>query len=158
MFFPTDTDTDTEQPFYKKFSLMVQRPTGEIVMVVDFRLTDWLNFNDMLEKLAPIQAEQLVPYTMLVDYENIFIFDFRLSNWQEPILKLSTLEMLPEEATLIREGNVFGWSFVKFIRFWLDYLAHPNYGKTVPGVKELESVGLMTQILGAKIRDLVQEG
>jgi hypothetical protein len=148
----------TQPAFYKEFALVVQRPTGEIVMIVDFRLSDWIHYADSLEKLAPIQAKQLVPLAMLVDYENISVFDLRRSNWQEPILKLSTLEMLPEEATLIKEKNMFGWSFIKFIRFWLDYLAHPNYGKTVPGVKELESVGLRTQILDATIRDLVQEG
>jgi hypothetical protein len=148
----------TQPAFYEEFALLVQRPAGEIVMIVDFRLSDWIHYADSLEKLAPIQAKKLVPYAMLVDYENIFIFDLRRSNWQEPILKLSTLEMLPEEATVIKEKNMFGWSFIKFIRFWLDYLAHPNYGKTVPGVKELESVGLRTQILDATIRDLVQEG
>lgn len=91
---------------------------------------------------------------MVVDYENIFVFDLRRQNWQEPILKLSTLEMLPEQATLIKQKDIFAWSFVKYIVFWLDYLAHPNYGKIVPGKQELESVGLMPQILDAKIRDL----
>lgn len=116
-----------------------------------------MNSRDSLEKLAPVQAKQLVPYAMLVDFENIYIFDLRRQNWQEHILKLSTLEMLPEQATLIKEKKIFGLSLIRYIRFWLDYLAHPYYGKTVPGVKELESVGLMTQILDAKIRDLDQE-
>lgn len=71
---------------------------------------------------------------------------------------LSTLEILPEQATLIKENNMFGLAFVNYIRFWLDYLAHPNYGITVPGVQELESVGLMEQIVGTTIRNLVQEG
>lgn len=146
-----------QPPFYEKYDLLVQRPTDEIVMIVDFRLSDWIKYTDSLEKLAPVQAKQLVPYAMLVDFENIFVFDLKQSNWQKPILKLSTLEMLPEEATLIKEKKIFGLSLIRYIRFWLDYLAHPYYGKTVPGVKELESVGLMTQILDAKIRDLDQE-
>ncbi|BDA75286.1 hypothetical protein CAL7716_094520 [Calothrix sp. PCC 7716] len=141
-------------PFYEEYDILVQRPTGELVMIVDFRLSDWLNYADSLEKLTPTQAKQLVPYAMVVDYENIFVFDLRRQNWQEPILKLLTLDMLPEQATLIKEKNIFGWSLIKYISYWLDYLAHPNYGKIVPGVTELESVGVMTHILDARIRDL----
>jgi hypothetical protein len=144
----------TETALFEEYDILVQRPTGEIVMIVDFRLSNLIKYTDSLEKLAPIQAKQLVPYAMVVDFENIFVFDLRQSNWQEPILKLSTLEMLPEQATLIKEKNIFGWSLIKYISFWLDYLAHPNYGKTVPGVRELESVGLMAHILDARIRDL----
>jgi hypothetical protein len=143
----------TQSALYEEFALLVQRPTGEIVMVVDFRLSKWIDYSDSLEKIAPVQAAQLVPYSMLVDFENIFIFDLKRSNWQEPILKLSTLEILPKKATLIKEKKIFGLSLIKYIRFWLDYLAHPNYGKIVPGRKELESVGLMEHILDAKIRD-----
>jgi hypothetical protein len=148
----------TQSALYEEFALLVQRPTGEIVIIVDFRLSNWIHYSDSLEKLAPVQAAQLVPYSMLVDFENIFVFNLRRSNWQEPILKLSTLGMLPEKATLIKEKKIFGLSLIKYIRFWLDYLAHPYYGKTVPGVQELESVGLMTQILEATIHDLDQEG
>lgn len=143
-----------QAPFYEEYDLFVLRPSGEIVMIVDFWLSDWLNYNDSLEKLTPTQAKQVIPYAMVVDYENIFVFDFRRQNWQEPILKLSTLEMLPEQATLIKEKKMFYSAFINYIRFWLDYLAHPNYGKTVPGLQELKSVGLMTQLLGATILDV----
>ncbi|GJD18505.1 hypothetical protein RIVM261_034610 [Rivularia sp. IAM M-261] len=92
----------TQSALYEEFALLVQLPTGEIVMVVDFRLSKWIDYSDSLEKIAPVQSAQLVPYSMLVDFENIFIFDLKRSNWQEPILKLSMLEILPEKATLIK--------------------------------------------------------
>lgn len=88
-------------------------------------------------------ARTLIPYVMLVDVENILIFQWNGKNLSEPILCLNTADILSHYEPEFNDKKIFTFYLTGLTEAWLRDLAYHWKSEISPASKEMAKIGLL---------------
>jgi hypothetical protein len=91
-------------------------------------------------------AKTLIPFAMLVDKENIWIFRWDGNNLSAPILCLNTADVLSHYEPDFRNINVYKLYMTTLTEAWLRDLAYHWKSEIPPIAKEFSDIDLMQRL------------
>ncbi|MEH2364892.1 hypothetical protein [Nostoc sp.] len=103
----------------------------------------------ILRLIDYLQAAKIViPFAMLVDVNNILIFQWDGNNLSEPILSLNTADVLSHYEPKFRDKSIFSLYLKGLTEAWLHDLAYHWKSAIPPFTKEMTEIGLLQLLEG----------
>ncbi|YAF93884.1 MAG: hypothetical protein AB3A66_14740 [Nodularia sp. CChRGM 3473] len=93
-------------------------------------------------------TKTLIPFVMLVDVENIQIFQWDGNDLSAPILCLNTVDVLSQYETEFPNKKIFSLYLTGLTEAWLRDLAYHWKSNIAPASQEIADIGLL-QLLEA---------
>jgi hypothetical protein len=98
----------------------------------------------ILRLIDYLQAAKIViPFAMLVDVNNILIFQWDGNNLSEPIISLNTADVLSPYEPKFRDKRIFSLYLKGLTEAWLRDLAYHWKSAIPPLAKEMTEIGLL---------------
>ncbi|WP_414586919.1 hypothetical protein [Scytonema sp. PCC 10023] len=123
---------------------------GQVILIAEVKGFPF-NFTDEKTKIYAVLrlidylqlVRTLIPYVMLVDVENILIFQWDGKNLSEPILCLNTADILSHYEPEFNEKKIFRFYLTGLTEAWLRDLAYHWKSEISPASKEMAKIGLL---------------
>ncbi len=88
-------------------------------------------------------AKIIIPFAMLADQKNIWLFKWNGNNLSEPILYFKTADVLSHYHADFSKKQIFSLYLRTLIEGWLRDLAYHWKSETPPFIKEMAEIGLL---------------
>jgi len=103
----------------------------------------------ILRLIDYLQATKIViPFAMLVDTNNILIFKWDGNNLSEPILSLSTADVLSHYEPEFRDKSIFSLYLKGLTEAWISDFCYQWKSEIPPASKEIAEIGLSQLLKG----------
>lgn len=104
-------------------------------------------------------AEEVIPFAMNVDLEDLQIFTWDGTNLSSPICTLKTGDVLSHYEPSFGEKRIFHPYLTELVSAWLDDLAYHWKTETPPASEEMAAIGLLQRLVGGRTKtDVVLSG
>jgi hypothetical protein len=128
---------------------------GQVVLLVevntfDFKLKDSSAVHRGISQIVSYlkAAKQVIPFAMLVDLENIQIFQWDGTNLSEPIKFLKTASILSHYDPEFSNKRIFSFYLSTLVEAWLRDLAYHWKSEKPPASEELAAIDLLQRLEG----------
>lgn len=130
-----------------KADIVAQDINGQILLLVEVKATAGHRGIDQL--IAKLQdANILIPFAMLVDLENIHIFQWDGSNLSAPIASLKTATVLRNYDVEVGIKRIFERYLITLVEAWLRDLAYNWKSEMPPASEQIAAIGLLQRLKG----------
>lgn len=93
-------------------------------------------------------AKDTIPYAMLVDLENILIFQWDSHNLSEPIICLNAADVLSHYEPEFRNKKIYSLYLTGLIEAWISDFCYHWKLTNPPASREMAQIGLLQQLEG----------
>lgn len=100
-------------------------------------------------------VDRLISFAMLVNLEDIQIFQWNGTNLSGPVSSLKTAAVLQHYDLEFSSKRIFEPYLITLVEAWLRDLAYHWKSGTLPASKQLAAVGLLDQLKGGATQDKV---
>lgn len=123
---------------------------GQVILIAEVKGFPFSFTDEKTKKYAILRlidylqlARTLIPYVMLVDVENILIFQWDGKNLSEPILCLNTANVLSHYEPEFNDKQIFSFYLTGLTEAWLRDLAYHWKSEISPASKEIAKIGFL---------------
>ncbi|HEY9668686.1 MAG TPA: type I restriction enzyme HsdR N-terminal domain-containing protein [Coleofasciculaceae cyanobacterium] len=137
---------------------------GQMVLLVEAKATKLKTRGAKCTVISQIKsylqaANTDIPFIMIVDLENIEIFQENSDNLPaEPIASLKTAEVLGHYDAEFNERRIFEPYLTALVEAWLRDLAYHWKSQKPPAAEQLAAIGLLQQLEGGTTQSEVALG
>lgn len=137
---------------------------GQMVLLVEVKATKLKTRGAKCTVISQIKsylqaANTDIPFIMIVDLENIEIFQENSDNLPaEPIASLKTAEVLGHYDAEFNERRIFEPYLTALVEAWLRDLAYHWKSQKPPAAEQLAAIGLLQQLEGGTTQSEVALG
>lgn len=138
--------------------LVAKDSDGRIVLLVEFRggAAEQQAISDITSYLKAVKM--VIPFAMLVDLEDIQIFQWDGANLSEPISSLKTAAVLSHYDPEFGSKRIFEPYLITLVDVWLHDLEFHWKSKTPPASEQLAAIGLLQRLEGGTTQTEVELG
>lgn len=128
---------------------------GQVIVIAEVKGFPF-NFTDEKTKRYAILrlidylqlAKIIIPFVMLVDVENILIFQWNGKNLSELIVYLNTANVLSHYELEFNKKKIFSLYLTGLIEAWISDFAYHWKSEIPPASKEMAEIGLLQRLEG----------
>lgn len=134
------------------FDIIAENHQGDPVLLIEVKaenITDMKKARDWLIAHSQSYQEkikQIIPFSMLVDYENIEIFALNHNQAFTPILTLKTATVLSYYDPNYEQKTIYYHYLVRLIETWLRDLAYHWKSDIPPAFEKIAEIGLLKHL------------
>ncbi len=134
------------------FDIIAENKKGEPVLLIEVKAENINNIEKARDWLiAHSQSYQqkikeIIPFIMLVDYENIEIFKLNQNQSFAPILTLKTAPILSYYEPTYEQKTIYYHYLVRLIEAWLRDLAYHWKSEIPPALEKITEIGLLKHL------------
>lgn len=138
----------------KGADIVVQDRDGKAVLLVEVKGAEFKAKEAKQKSISQLKsylqtANTNIPFAMLVDFEDIEIFQGDDANLSKPVISLKTADILSHYEPKFSSKRIF-WSYLEtLVEAWLRDLAYRWKSTTPPGAELLAAIGLLQLLEGA---------
>lgn len=132
---------------------------GNIVLLIEVQATEAKHrrIDQLIDNLK--SANVLVPFAMLVDLENIEVFEWNGVSLSKPICSLKTSEILSYYEPEFGKKRIFYHYLTRLVEAWLRDLAYHWKSEAPPALEQMAAIGLLPLLKdGTTKTDVVLRG
>lgn len=142
---------ETKQPKIKYIAdIIAQNREGQPVLLVEVKANTLKAKDIAISQLKLyLQAANInIPFAMLVDIEDIQVFQWHEANLSEPIVSVKTADVLNYYDPEFSGKRLFEQYFGTLVEAWLRDLAYHWKSEKPPASEHLAAIGLLQRLEG----------
>ena len=151
-------NTERMEVAHRRVDLVALDRDERIVLLVEFRggAAEQKAISDLTSYFKA--ANMVIPFAMLVDLEDIQIFQWDGANLSEPISSLKTAAVLSHYEPEFSSKQIFYTYLITLLDVWLHDLEFHWKSKTPPASEQLAAIGLLPLLEGGTTQTEVELG
>jgi hypothetical protein len=128
---------------------------GQVILIAEVKGFSFSFTDEKTKKYAILRlidylqlAKILIPFAMLVDVENILIFQWDGKNLSEPLLCLNTAKVLSHYEPEFSSRQIFSLYLTTLTEAWISDFSYHWKSQMPPASKEMVEIGLLQRLEG----------